>query len=103
MSQSRKDDFGATVTVTVSDANDDAIDISSATVRQFIIKKPDGTLLTKTAGFVTDGQDGKLQYTFISGDLDTQGPYHLQARVTDSSAFNYRTEIAKIEIGQILE
>ena len=59
-----------------------AKDISTATPTKFLIKKPDLTTSEVSAGFVTDGTDGQLQYTFISGDLNIEGQYELQAQVT---------------------
>jgi hypothetical protein len=59
-----------------------ALDISSASEKVLYIKKPDGTVLTKTPTFVTDGADGKLQYAIIAEDLSLKGTYKLQAKIT---------------------
>jgi hypothetical protein len=58
-----------------------ALDISTATVKQIIIDKPDGTNLTKGANFVTDGKDGKLYYLTVAGDFDQAGTYRTQAKI----------------------
>jgi hypothetical protein len=57
------------------------VDISTATTKQIIFRKPDKTLLEKTASFVIDGTDGKLKYTTIANDLDINGKWNLQVRV----------------------
>jgi hypothetical protein len=73
-------DIGTQFVVEVKDGST-AVDVSSATTKQILIKKPDGTLLTKTAGFFTDGTDGKLTYSTISGDLSIAGTWKIQAYV----------------------
>jgi len=75
-----KNDIGVQFTVTLLD-DTDAVDLSSASTLQLLFKKPGGSLLTKTASFVTDGTDGKIKYTTISGDLDEVGSWKLQAYI----------------------
>lgn len=55
--------------------DDNAVeDISSATTLAFRFLKPDRlNYVDVTAAFVTDGTDGALDYTSISGLLDTAG------------------------------
>lgn len=57
------------------------LDISAATTKEMIFKKPDGTKLTKAGTFVTDGSDGILRYTTISGDLDQAGWWEVEGHV----------------------
>ncbi len=52
-----------------------AINISTASTKQIRIRRPDGTLLTKTASFTGTGSDGKIQCTTIAGDLNVAGTY----------------------------
>lgn len=85
-----KGDIGTTFMVTIKDENDTVKDISAYTTRQLLFRKPDGsTVLTKTASFYTDGTDGKIYYTTVSGDLDTVGIWRLQAYLHNGST-NYR-------------
>lgn len=63
-----------------------AVDISSYTTRQFILRKPDGTVATKTASFDTDGINGVLKYLFLAGDIDQDGIWYVQARVAKTGA-----------------
>lgn len=58
------------------------LDISTASVKQIIIDKPDGTNLARSASFVTDGTDGKLYYLTVAGDFDQAGTYKTQSFVT---------------------
>jgi hypothetical protein len=48
------------------------VDISTASVKQVKFKKPSGTVVVKTANFVTDGSDGLVQYFFESGLIDEE-------------------------------
>ena len=70
-------DIGTVFTVTLKDS-DDIINISSATTKLFIFKRPGGTTLTRTAVLVTDGTDGKEKYVIIAGDLDEVGKWQIQ-------------------------
>jgi len=79
-----QDDIGTIFPMTVK-SGDAAVDISSATEKKILFKKPDGEILTKTAAFYTDGVDGIIQYAAAQGDLDTTGKWKIQARVTLSS------------------
>lgn len=72
-------DIGTVFQVTIKDENEDIVDISSATVKNLIFQKPDGSTITKSASFVTDGTDGLIKYTTVSGDIDSYGNWKLQA------------------------
>jgi hypothetical protein len=84
-----KNDIGTMFKVTIRKEDDSIKDLSSYTTKQLIFKKPSGTILTKTATFLTDGTDGIIYYTSISGDLDEIGAWKLQAYLHDGSS-NYR-------------
>ena len=78
-------DIGTVFRTTIKDQDGTAVDVSSASTLQIIFKKPDGTILTKTAVFTTDGVNGNIEYPTISGDLDTAGSWTWQARVVIGS------------------
>lgn len=73
-------DIGTVFEVTVQE-DGIALDISTATTKQFVFKKKSGALLTVDAEFVTDGSDGKLSYTTVSGDLNEVGQWQIQVYV----------------------
>lgn len=73
------------------------LDISSATTKQLIFVKPDGTKLTKTATFYTNGTDGKLSYVTQSTDLDQQGSWKIQAKITLPSG-TWSSSIGKFKV-----
>lgn len=56
-----------------------ALDISSATTKTIRFQKKDKTTMDKTAIFKTDGTDGILQYTTVTGDIDQKGRWQAQA------------------------
>ena len=74
------DDIGTLFTLTLRDG-DDPVDISAATEKVIIFQKPNNSRVEKTATFFSDGTDGKIKYTTISGDLTPAGLWRLQARV----------------------
>ena len=78
--QVRKDDIGTVFEVTVND--DGAVaDISSATTKEIIFIKGNGVKVAKTATFTSDGTDGKIRYTTVSGDLNIDGRWQIQGRI----------------------
>lgn len=90
------DDIGTQFIVTIKD-DDVAVDLSTATTKQLIFRKPDGTKLTKNASFVTDGTDGKLKYVSVSGDLNEAGYWKLQAYIAiGSNAWKTNTTIFRV-------
>ena len=60
----QQNDIGTKFLVTIKDG-DSAVDISGASTKQIIIKKPSGETLTNSASFNSDGTDGKIYYNAI--------------------------------------
>lgn len=75
-----------------------AIDISGYTTLNIIFTKPDGTSVTKTALFVTDGTDGEIYYATVSGDLDQAGIWRIQGEVGIGSGTSYRSQIKTFKV-----
>lgn len=71
---------GTTFEVTVKD-DGEVVDISSSTDKRLYFKKPDKTIANKVAGFKTDGTDGIISYSAVSGDLDQCGRWKVQGFV----------------------
>lgn len=66
-----------------------ARDISGALTREVTIYRPDGTTVTRSATFVTDGTDGYLQLLTIATDTapggnQLPGRYRYRGRVADN-------------------
>lgn len=62
------------------------IDLSSATNTKLLVQKPSGEEVEWSATAVVDefGETTRLKYTTVSGDLDEEGFYKLQASATIS-------------------
>lgn len=79
-SEIHEDDIGTKLLATIIDDNQ-IVDISSASSLTLLIKKPDGSILTRPATLETDGTDGKMYYVTVAGDLDEVGVYKIQGLV----------------------
>ena len=77
-------DVGTIFRLTLLDTASEPLDVSGATVT-FIFLSPGGRRFEKTASYVTDGTDGKVQYVSTSGDIDEVGRWQYQAKVTVGS------------------
>lgn len=82
MSTSHVGDIGTSFQITVTDEADAILDISSATAMSILFRKPDFSGVEKVGVHLTDGLDGIVSYTSIADDLDQQGPWSIQAKVT---------------------
>lgn len=70
------------------------MDLRTATTKEIILRSPvTGTLVTKTAAFVTDGLDGQIQYVTVTGDLSESGQWQAQVRLVLPSGFNGRSDV----------
>jgi uncharacterized protein YfaS (alpha-2-macroglobulin family) len=83
-------DFGIDIFLTVTDQDCAAVSVVATTAREFEFRKPDGTLVTKTAVFVTDGSDGRLKYTIESGLLNMVGTWSVRVKLTNGASAVYR-------------
>ena len=94
-------DIGTVFRVTVYDIDSggttSALNISAASTKQLIFGKPDGTTLTKTATFTTDGSNGQIEYSTVSGDLSKAGTWSLQAYIVTSGG-EWRTDVGTFKV-----
>lgn len=71
-----------------------AVNVSTATTKEFKFRSPEGDVLTKTASFFTDGTDGIIVYStegdiVVSGTLDEV--WDIQAYLEFSGGFEGHT------------
>ncbi len=86
------DNIGTTFKCTI--LNGDGIEnVSGATTKNIIFTRPDGTKMTKAASFYTDGSDGIITYTVVSGDLSVAGLWRIQGYVEYSASEQYYSNI----------
>lgn len=75
--------IGATIILTYRNPDTGSVmDLSDATVKNLVFKRPSGETFVKAADYVTDGADGKLKYVTVDAD-DTMpaGAWRIQAEV----------------------
>lgn len=89
-------DIGTVITLTVKDGTS-AVDISGASTYNLVFGKPDGTSVSQTGTFTTDGTDGKLYYTTVANDLDQCGWWKVQAIVTNTAG-TWKSDIGNFEV-----
>jgi hypothetical protein len=94
MTSVQENTVGSVIEYQVLDTDGAPLDISGATNTQLIFKNPSGVTITKTAAFVSDGTDGKLQYVTVEGDLVGYGAWQIQAHLTLLGA-DGRTEVER--------
>jgi hypothetical protein len=70
------------------------IDITNATIAEFQVKKPDGTLETWVASVYAPT---KLSYIVQEGDFDQIGKYYLQAYI-ETADFMGKGETATFQV-----
>lgn len=95
-SEIHENDVGTKLLITVTD-DGEIVDISSASVLDIYIKKPNASILYRTGTLETDGVDGKMYYITVPGDIDIAGVYKIQGRVTLPSG-SYYTSTATFKV-----
>jgi hypothetical protein len=93
-------DIGTAFIVTIKDCvsgTATVMDISTASTAELIFKSPSGVTKTKTASFVTDGTDGKIQYGTIDGDLNEIGTWRLQSKIVLPGG-TWRTDVGTFRV-----
>ena len=93
----RKDDIGTVFEVTVKD-NGIVVDVSSVSVKQIKFLRPDGTINTQTAAFKTNGTDGIITYTAVSGDLNASGVWRAQAYIEWAAGWKGHSDMIPFKV-----
>ena len=78
-----------------------AIDISAATVKEIIFEDPLGAVVRKTATFMTDGTDGYIEYTTITGDIDMSDTWTIQGYI-EGVGFKNSSTTSTFNVSDIL-
>jgi hypothetical protein len=76
----RVDDVGTVLECLIKDGPV-IVDLTGYTTAEIRLKKPDGTVVTKTGIVPVPETDGLVTYTTVAGDLDQEGPWRIQAHV----------------------
>jgi hypothetical protein len=91
MESLQKDAVGVAIKGTIVE-DDVAVNVSTVTTKQLVFTKPDGTQVTKTAAFLTDGSNGIIQYVTVSGFLDQAGTWSVQGYVVFPGGFDGKSK-----------
>lgn len=73
--------------------NGSPVDLSGAATKSIKLRKPNGTVVTKTAVFPSGGTDGWLQYVTVADDLDIPGRWSAQAYITGLAGWSGHAEV----------
>lgn len=95
------DDYGTEFVLTIKkrvSGVDSVVDISAATSKKIIFRDAAGTIFERTASFKTDGTDGKISYTTISGDIAVSGTLKYRGVVVLSPTQSYQSSSCEIEV-----
>ena len=93
----RKNDIGTIFYGTILDQDSSVVDLSAATTKQIKLLRPDGTSVEEDASFQTDGTDGILEYTTVSGNLSICGVWKIQWYVVLSGS-TWRTDMKTFNV-----
>ena len=67
------------------------LNLSSASIKNIVIKKPSGAYLIVSGSFSTNGTDGKIYYNTQAGDLSEPGIYKVQGQIAIGNFSGYTT------------
>ncbi len=87
----KKNTIGLNIILTAKDQAGAIVNISSASTKNLVFVRPDGTTFTRAGAFVTDGGDGKLKYVTQSGDLNQAGDWEIEADIVLAGGFAARS------------
>src|SRR6185503_12074784 len=91
-------DVGTVFEATVYDSDGTVVDISLASTLQMLFRKPNGTVVPKTATRSGSGVDGKMRYvTTLASDLDVAGGWSVQGVVAIGSG-SWKTSIVEFTV-----
>lgn len=91
--------YGFNIVIQFVDSSGVAIDISSATSKEIIFIPPSPNVaISKTASFVTDGTDGKIQYTAEKTLFIYAGAWSFYGIADETSSFGKGTDVSTVNV-----
>lgn len=99
----RENDIGVVFRITITKNSDGTVlDISSATTREIVFRRPSGVIVTKTAVVTNSGTDGKMEYVSEADFLNETGNWKLQGHVIVGSN-DLTTEMGAFSVNKVLD
>lgn len=90
-------DIGTEFEATVKDETNTIVNLALASLMQMKFKKPNGTVVTKTATWSSTGVDGRMKYVTVANDLDTAGAWQVQGYV-ESISGKWSTDVYRFRV-----
>lgn len=90
-------DAGTTFEVQILQQDSSIYSLVGATTLEFHFQKPDGTIMTRTGSFVTNGSDGLVQYYTTASDLDQIGSWRYQVYIVNGPVEKY-SDVGKFRV-----
>ena len=78
-------DVGRVINATIRNPDNTPLDISTATTKDFRVRKPDGTADTWATSFIDTGTDGRITYVTVLNDIDQTGEWLLEAHIVSAT------------------
>lgn len=94
-------DYGLSVTFFVKKIQNGVAvprDISTSTSQAVQFTNPTGSVIEKSASFVTDGTDGGITYVIEEGLLNQEGPWDVRGKVTTGTTQEFRTDKIRFDV-----
>lgn len=99
----QKGNIKTTIKLQINDQDGDALDVSTASTKEIILRDPNGVSTTFDAAFTTDGSDGLIEYeTTDADDLGVAGPWQAQGHVILSAGDDLKSTIDRFAVGENL-
>jgi len=91
--------FGQTITLIVVDEDGVVQDVSGYTDITVISRSPyDLKTVTSSGSYTSDGTDGSITYSYVSGDIDRSGDWKVQAEFSTASE-TFKTRPTTMDVG----
>lgn len=98
-------DVGTVFRARILDQNNEAVNISTASLLEMRFRNPDGTVTAKTASLDGDGSDGYLRYVTVADDIPvgSEGAWRSQGHVQFPGGLNYSSSLYQFTVEPILD
>jgi hypothetical protein len=97
MADLRPGDIGVVFDVSVKQ-DGGILPVNDMTTREIVFTSPSGAVVVKSASLVSDGLDGRIKYTSVSGDFSERGNWGIQAHLA-KAGFDKKSRLAGFSVG----